>query len=298
MMDNPAATLRRLLAGTDLIVFPTCHDALSARLTRDAGFPLSFMSGFAVAATRLGMPDTGLIGFAEMVDQLRNICNAVPGFPIIGDGDTGYGNAVNVRRTVIEYAKAGAVCVMIEDQVMPKKCGHFDGKQVISREEARLKIRAAVEAAREADILVLARTDARSVDGFEAAIERCRDFEEEGADIVFLEAPRSEDELGDFVRAMRQPTMANMAPGGKTPMIPRARLQELGVRLVSYHPLLFSAVHAMQASLAALADDDDAKAPAAVSMDAIKTIVGLPEYQRLEARYASLASANKPLAAE
>ena len=122
---------------------------------------MSFMSGFAVAATRLGIPDTGLISFAEMLDQLRNICNAVPGFPIVADGDTGYGNAVNVRRTITEYAKAGAVCVMIEDQLSPKKCGHFDGKQIISREEARLKIRAAVEAAREADILVLARTDAQ-----------------------------------------------------------------------------------------------------------------------------------------
>jgi len=286
-MSKATATFRRLLEGSDLVCFPTCFDALSAKLTRDTGFPMSFMSGFAVAATRLGMPDTGLISFAEMVDQLRNICGAVPDFPIVADGDTGYGNAVNVRRTVTEYAKAGAVCVMIEDQLSPKKCGHFDGKQIISREEARLKIRAAVEAAREADILVLGRTDARSVESFEAALERCRDFEEEGADIVFLEAPRSHEELREFARSMRQPTLANMAPGGKTPMVPRAELQEMGFRLVSYHPLLFTAVRAMQDALGALLVDDDAKAPPAVSFDDIKNVVGLPSYQKLELRYAS-----------
>jgi 2-methylisocitrate lyase-like PEP mutase family enzyme len=285
-MAKTTAIFRRLLNGPDLVVFPTCFDALSAKLTRDAGFPMSFMSGFAVAATRLGIPDTGLISFAEMVDQLRNICNAVPGFPMVADGDTGYGNAVNVRRTVTEYAKAGAVCVMIEDQLSPKKCGHFDGKQIISREEARLKIRAAVEAAREADILVLARTDARSVDGFEAALDRCRDFEEEGADIVFLEAPQTREELREFAQSMRQPTLANMAPGGKTPMVSRAELLTMGFRLVSYHPLLFTAVRAMQDALSALLADDDSKAPPAVNFDDIKDIVGLPEYQKLELRYA------------
>jgi 2-methylisocitrate lyase-like PEP mutase family enzyme len=287
-MKNPADSLRRLLGTTDLVSFPTCFDALSARLIRDAGFPLSFMSGFGVAAARLGMPDTGLISFAEMLDQLRSICSAVPDLPMIGDGDTGYGNAVNVRRTVLEYAKAGAACVMIEDQVSPKKCGHLEGKQVVARDEARLKIRAAVEAAREADILVLARTDARSVEGLDAAIQRCRDFEEEGADIIFREAPASADELRQFVRAMRQPTLANMVAGGKTPLLPRALLREIGVRLVTYHPLLPSAIHAMQGALTALAADDDGAAPPSVSFDTVKAVVGLPEYQRLEARYAAV----------
>lgn len=284
-MTDSVSAFRTLLDGNDLICFPTCFDALSAKLTRDGGFAMSFMSGFAVAATRLGMPDTGLITFTEMVDQVRNICGAVPGFPVVADGDTGYGNAMNVRRTVTEYARAGAACVMIEDQLSPKKCGHFDGKQVVSREEARLKIRAAVEAAREADILILARTDARAVDGLEAAIDRCRDFEEEGADIVFMEAPTSEDEMREFAQAMRQPTMANLAPGTKTPMIPRARLREIGIRLVAYHPLLFSATRAMQDALKALIADDDTAAPPAVGFDEIKEIVGLPEYNALERRY-------------
>lgn len=285
-MTSSADSLRRLIADNELICFPTCFDGLSARLIRDAGFPLSLMSGFGVAAT-LGLPDTGLIGFAEMVGQLRGVCAAVPGFPMIGDGDTGYGNAVNVRRTVLEYAKAGAACVMIEDQVSPKKCGHLEGKQVVGRDEARLKIRAAVEAAREAGILVLARTDARSVEGFEAALDRCRDFEEEGADIIFLEAPGSIEELGAFAGAMRQPTMANLVEGGKTPMLSRAELKSTGIRLASYHPLLPAAVRAMQDALTALREDDATKAPPAVSFDAIKTIVGLPEYQAMEARYAS-----------
>ncbi len=279
--------LRRLLQGPDLLTVPTCFDALSARLAREAGFSVGFMSGAAVAATRLGMPDTGLISFSEMADQLRYICNAVPGLPVIGDGDTGYGNALNVRRTVTEYARAGAACVMIEDQITPKRCGHFEGKQVVSREEARMKIRAAVEAAREAGILVLARTDARAVHGFEAALERCRDFEEEGADIVFLEAPVSEQELREFVRSMRQPTMANIVEGGKTPVVPPQVLKEMGVKLAVYHPMLFPAVRAMQDALGALRAGKSDRTPPVASFDELKRIVGLPEYDRMAAGYAA-----------
>lgn len=279
--------LRRLLQGPDLLTVPTCFDALSARLAREAGFPVGFMSGAAVAATRLGMPDTGLITMREMADQLRCICNAVPGLPVIGDGDTGYGNALNVRRTVTEYAQAGAACVMIEDQVTPKRCGHFEGKQVLPRDEARMKIRAAVDAARETGILVLARTDARAVHGFEAAIERCRDFEEEGADIVFLEAPVSEQELRDFVRAMRQPAMANIVEGGKTPVVPPEGLKEMGVKLAVYHPMLFSAMRAMRDALAALRAGQADRAPPVASFDEFKRLAGLPEYDRMAAGYAT-----------
>src|SRR3984893_7119753 len=166
---------------------PGCFDALSTKLIADAGYQVSFMSGFAVSAVRLGLPDTGLISFAEMLDSLRSCCGAVSTIPLIGDGDTGYGNALNVQRTVVEYARAGAAAVMIEDQVSPKKCGHTRGKQVVSREEARMKIRAAVEA--RADILIMARTDARAVHGLDDALARCREFAKERADIIFLEAP-------------------------------------------------------------------------------------------------------------
>ena len=160
---TPAQHLRELLKQPGIEVMPGCHDALSAKLSADAGFRIAFMSGFAVSAVRLGLPDTGLISFAEMLDSLRNCCSAAAKIPLIGDGDTGYGNALNVQRTVIEYTRAGAAAVMIEDQVSPKKCGHTRGKQVISREEARMTIRAAVEAGSDAGILIMARTDARAV---------------------------------------------------------------------------------------------------------------------------------------
>ena len=163
MAVTPAQKLRELLAQPNVEIMPGCYDALSAKLVADAGYKVTFMSGFAVSAARLGLPDTGLISFTEMLDSLRNCCAAAGKVPVIGDGDTGYGNALNVQRTVVEYARAGAACVMIEDQVSPKKCGHTRGKQVISREEARMKIRAAVDARADADILIMARTDARAV---------------------------------------------------------------------------------------------------------------------------------------
>src|SRR5215831_14633138 len=169
---TPAQKLREVLVAPGLEVVPGCFDALSAKLAADAGFKVTFMSGFAVSAARLGQPDTGLISFGEMLDNLRNCVSGAARIPLIGDGDTGYGNALNVQRTVVEYARAGAAAVMIEDQVSPKKCGHTRGKQVVSREEARVKIRAAVEA--RADILIMARTDARAVHGFDEALARCR----------------------------------------------------------------------------------------------------------------------------
>jgi 2-methylisocitrate lyase-like PEP mutase family enzyme len=217
---NPAQRLRDLLARPNVEIMPGCYDALSAKLVADAGFKVAFMSGFAVSAARLGLPDTGLISFSEMVDSMRSCCAGAGKMPVIGDGDTGYGNALNVQRTVVEYARAGAACVMIEDQVSPKKCGHTRGKQVISREEARMKIRAAVDAKAGADILIMARTDARAVHGFDEALARCKDFEAEGADIIFFEAPETEDEMRRFCAAMSKPCMANMVPGGKTPVLP------------------------------------------------------------------------------
>jgi 2-methylisocitrate lyase-like PEP mutase family enzyme len=166
---TPAQTLRYLLAQPHIKIMPGCHDAISAKLVADAGFKVTFVSGFAVAAARLGLPDTSLISFAEMLDSLRNCCAAAGRVPLIGDGNTGYGNALNVQRTVIEYARAGAAGVMIEDQVSPKKCDQTRGRQVISRAEARMRIRAAVDAKVGADILIMAWTNARAVHGFDDA---------------------------------------------------------------------------------------------------------------------------------
>jgi 2-methylisocitrate lyase-like PEP mutase family enzyme len=278
--------LREVLVGPALEVMPGCFDALSAKLVADAGFKVTFMSGFAVSAARLGLPDTGLISFAEMLDSLRNCASGAARIPLIGDGDTGYGNALNVQRTVVEYARAGAAAVMIEDQVSPKKCGHTRGKQVIGREEARMKIRAAVDARRDADILILARTDARAVHGFDEALDRCRDFETEGADIIFLEAPENELEMRRFCQAMRKPCMANMVPGGKTPILPPQELQSIGYKLALYPVVLMSsAIAAMQAALAALRPESKKAFPPSVSFAELQQVVGFPDYWERETRY-------------
>lgn len=283
---TPAQKLREVLVAPGLEVVPGCFDALSAKLAADAGFKATFMSGFAVSAARLGQPDTGLISFGEMLDNLRNCVSGASRIPLIGDGDTGYGNALNVQRTVVEYARAGAAAVMIEDQVSPKKCGHTRGKQVIAREEARMKIRAAVDARRDADILILARTDARAVHGFDEALDRCRDFETEGADIIFLEAPENEMEMRRFCEAMRKPCMANMVPGGKTPILPPQELQNIGYKLALYPVMLMStAIAAMQAALAALRPESKKAFPPSVSFAELQEVVGFPDYWERETRY-------------
>jgi len=285
---TPARKLRTRLAQDGLTIVPGCFDALSAKLAAHAGYQALFMSGFGVSAVRLGMPDTGLISFAEMLDSLRNCCSAADGVPVIGDGDTGFGNALNVRRTVIEYAHAGAGCVMIEDQVSPKRCGHTPGKQIISRMEARLKIRAAVDARAEAgaDILIMARTDARAVHGFEEALTRCREFEAEGVDLIFFEAPESKDEMVKLCSAIDTPCVANIVPGGKTPALSRSELQRIGYKIALYPVvLLSSAIPAIQAALAALKEGDDFAYPPMVTLNDLQDVAGFPEYWRREVLY-------------
>ena len=275
---TPAERLRRLLGEPTLHVMPCCFDALSARLVERAGFPLTFMSGFAVSAARLAAPDTGLISFGEMLDQGRSICQAVE-IPVIGDADTGYGNPLNVRRTLESYARAGFAGAMIEDQVAPKRCGHTRGKQVVSREEARLRIRAAVDAREDgAEILVMARTDARAGHGMDEAIERCRAFADLGADILFLEAPQSERELVTFCEAFaRIPKMVNLVEDGDTPNLSHQALAAMGVRIAAYPlTLLSSGVRAMQEALAALAAGQPA--PRRLTFGELQALVGFPEY--------------------
>jgi 2-methylisocitrate lyase-like PEP mutase family enzyme len=285
-LATPAQRLRHLLELPGLEIMPGCYDAVSAKLVADAGFRVAFMSGFAVAAARLGLPDTGLISFTEMLDSLRSCCAGAGAVPLIGDGDTGYGNALNVQRTVAEYARAGAAGVMIEDQVSPKKCGHTRGKQVISRAEARMKIRAAVDARSDRDIVIMARTDSRAVHGFDDALERCRDFEAEGADIIFLEAPESEDEMRRFCAAIKKPCMANMVPGGKTPILPPEKLQEVGYKLAVYPVLLLSsAIAAMQSTLEALRPGSKSVQPPAISFAELQRVVGFPDYWSRETQY-------------
>ena len=178
------------------------------------------MSGFAVSADRLGMPDTGLISYAELVDQGQNICRAVS-IPLIGDGDTGFGSAQNIKRTVQGYTHAGFAAIMLEDQIAPKRCGHTEGKSVVGRDEALTRVRAAVDARNAgADILIMARTDARAILGLDEAIARCQAFRALGADITFLEAPVSEEEMRRYCLEVDGPKMANLIEGGKTPLLP------------------------------------------------------------------------------
>jgi len=288
MTASPSAeALRKLLGADNLLVCPVIADPLQARLVRMAGFPCALLGGFGVSAARFGLPDIGLITFPEMLDQVRNTCNAVAGYPVIADGDTGYGNAMNVRRTVVEYAKAGAACITIEDQVWPKKCGHYaGGRAVIPREEARIKIRAAVQA-REAegvDILILARTDARSGVGLDEAMARAKLFADEGADILFIEALQTEEELRTFAGAFHVPTWANMMP--KTPLASRAALREMGFKVVTYNLLLQASVRAVQDTLSALARDDLSSAPPQVTFDELTSILGLPDFNAIEQHYA------------
>ncbi len=283
-MTPAAAKLRALLERPGLRLMPSCFDALSARLIERAGFPVAFMSGFAVSAARLGLPDTGLISYGEMVDQGRSICGAVS-IPVIGDGDTGYGNPLNVKRTVEGYAHAGFACVMIEDQVAPKRCGHTSGKEVVPRGEAVARIRAAVDARDEgAGILIMARTDARATDGMDEALWRMGAFADAGADVLFLEAPRSEDEMHAFCAAAPKPAMANLVEQGDTPLLAPARLEEIGFKIALYPlTLLSAAVHAMDQALAAL--KAGSRPERLTDFAEIREIVGFPAYDAAEKRY-------------
>ena len=287
--ESPAQVLRRLLAkpGGPAIVMPCCFDALSARLIEQAGFPLTFMSGFAVSSARLGLPDTGLISYGEILDQARNIGAAVS-IPVLGDGDTGYGNPVNAKRTVRGYAQAGLAAVMIEDQVWPKRCGHTRGKQVVERAEAVARIRAAVDARREgADILILARTDARATDGLEEAIVRGRAFAEAGADILFVEAPRCEAEMRRICAEVPGPHMANLVEDGDTPLLPPAALGEIGYRIAAYPLTLLSA--AMRAMIGALEAMKAGEHPSErlLGFAELRRRVGFEAYDEEAARYAA-----------
>jgi 2-methylisocitrate lyase-like PEP mutase family enzyme len=290
MMPRPAAPadrLRALLARPGLRVMPCCFDPLSARLVERAGFELTFMSGFAVAA-RLGLPDTGLLSYAEMAAAGREIASAVS-IPVIGDADTGYGNAVNVKRTVRGYARAGFACAMIEDQLAPKRCGHTRGKAVVPRAEALARMRAAVDAREEAraeghDLLVMARTDARATDGLDEALARGRAFAELGADLVFVEAPRDEAELARIPAEIPVPVMANLVEDGDTPLLPPERLEALGFKIAAYPlTLLHASVYSMQQALAGLRAGRPLDAR--LSFDALRELVGFGAYDREAARY-------------
>jgi 2,3-dimethylmalate lyase len=287
-----APRLGEFVRGGEPILAPGAYDALSARMIEQAGFPAVYMTGFGTSASLLGRPDVGLLTMSQMVDNARRIAQAVE-VPVIADADTGYGNPLNVIRTVQEYERAGVSAIHIEDQVTPKKCGHMENKQVISAAEMTEKIRAAVEARRSGDFLIIARTDARASEGLDSALRRARAYHEAGADILFVEAPQSEEEVAQIARAFPNvPLLFNWAEGGKTPPLPLARLKELGYRIVIF-PIstLLAAAKAIRAALAEIkAQGTPAHMfPDRTAFQEFNEMIGLREIQELEKRFATKA---------
>ena len=254
---TPRRTLRTLVEKKQGLVVPGAYDGISARLVQQAGFPAVYMTGYGTAASRLGLPDLGFAGLAEMADHARNIA-AVVDVPLIADADTGYGNALNVRRTVQTYEAAGVAALHIEDQITPKRCGHLSGHQVIPRGEFAGKIRAAVEARRDPDLLIIARTDGISAVGFDEALRRGEAAAEAGADVLFIEAPRDGAQVERVARAFDTPLLYNYAPGGRSPLLPFRQLRELGYAIILLPvDTLLVGVQAIRAFLGEVKTRDD-----------------------------------------
>ena len=281
--------LRELLAGPEMIVAPGAYDGLSARLIAQAGFPVVYMTGFGTAASVLGQPDVGLLTMSEMVSRAAALASVVGDLPLIADADTGYGNPLNVRRTILEYERAGVAGVHIEDQVSPKKCGHMEDKQVIPMDEMVQKIRAAVDVRQDPDFVIIARTDANAVHGLEDAIRRGKAYHGAGADVIFIEAPRSIDELRSIAQAFpTMPLLFNWAESGKTPLLSLDEIRALGFKLVIFPvSLLFAATQSMLDLLAVLKQGQTPTPFAShmVTFSQFTDHIGLPGIQALEQRY-------------
>jgi 2,3-dimethylmalate lyase len=241
--------LRQLIDQKQGLVVPGAYDGVSAKLIEQAGFPVVYMTGYGASASRLGLPDMGFAGLAEMVDHARNMAAAVS-IPLIADADTGYGNALNVRRTVAQYESAGVAGLHLEDQQLPKRCGHLAGKVVVPAEEFAAKIRAAVDARTDPDLVIIARTDAIAVNGMDDALRRAEAAVKAGADMLFVEAPTTEEQIERVARTFDTPLLFNYAPGGRSPLLPFSRLRELGYAVILLPvDTLFAAARAVQALL-------------------------------------------------
>ena len=286
--ETQRPSLSELLAQPEPVLAPGAYDALSARIIEQAGFPAVYMTGFGTAASLLGRPDVGLLGMSEMIANAARIAQVVD-VPVIADADTGYGNPLNVIRTVREYERAGVSAIHIEDQILPKKCGHMESKRVIAAEEMAEKIRAAVEARTSPDFLIIARTDARAPEGLDSALRRARSYREAGADVLFIEGPQSEEEVAEVARAFPQvPLLFNWAEGGKTPPMPLERLKELGYRLIIF-PIsaLLVAAKAVREVMAQIRKDGTPINAARdfMSFKEFNTLAGLGEIQEIERKF-------------
>jgi 2-methylisocitrate lyase-like PEP mutase family enzyme len=284
---NARQTFKELLRREKLLVAPGCFDGLSARLVEEAGFEAAYLSGGAVARS-MGIPDIGLVTMSEVIERAAQVVSAIK-IPVIADADTGYGNATNLVRTVREFERVGVAAIHIEDQITPKRCGHLDGKEVISLAEMEKKLEAAIASRSDPDFGIIARTDARGVHGFDDAIRRAKAFAKLRVDAIFVEAPQSEAELAEIPRQLPGiPLLVNVFKGGKTPMLPVERLEQMGYRIAIYPSETQRAgIHAMRRVLALLKREGTTEA-----MDETLTtfkerdkIVGLDDWQELERRY-------------
>lgn len=288
---HPTTRLRQLIARPGGVVTPGAYDALSALAVEAAGFEAVFLTGFGVAASLLGRPDIGLTTLPEVAQVARNMVRAVS-IPVIADADTGYGGPLNVMRTVEELEAAGVAGIMLEDQVWPKRCGHMAGKQVVPAAEHAAKIRAAVAARRNPDLVIIARTDARGPLGLEEAIARGRLYAEAGADVIFIEAPESVEELRRIAAAFAHvPLMANMVEHGRTPLLPVPELQAMGFRLIAFPvTALFAAAHALLEALRHLRVHGTSAGleDRMLSFTAFTDLVELPKLRALEEQVAGV----------
>jgi 2,3-dimethylmalate lyase len=282
-------TLKQLLKRQRLLVAPGCFDGLSARLVERAGFEAAYLSGGAVARS-MGIPDIGLVTLSETIERAAQVVATVK-LPIIADADTGYGNAVNLVRTVREFERIGVAAIHIEDQITPKRCGHLEGKEVISLAEMAKKLEAALATRSDPDFCIIARTDARAVNGFEDAINRGQAFAKLGVDAIFVEAPQSEEELAEIPRRIPDvPILVNVFKGGKTPMLPVARLEEMGYRIAIYpSETQRAAIHAMRKALETLKREGTTESidDALTTFKERDQVVGLEDWQRIEKQYLS-----------
>ena len=291
---NSRQTLKQRLHRDKLIVAPGCFDGLSARLVEEAGFEAAYLSGGAVARS-MGIPDIGLVTMSETIERAGQVVSAVR-LPVIADADTGYGNAVNLVRTVREFERAGVAAIHIEDQITPKRCGHLDGKEVISIPEMAKKLEAALAARTDADFCIIARTDARGVHGLDDAIARARVFAKLGVDAIFVEAPQSEEELAEIPQRLPGvPLLVNVFKGGKTPMLPVERLQAMGYRIAIYpSETQRAAIHAMRRALSTLKREGTTESidDSLTTFKERDKVVGLDDWQKIEKQYLGVASEN------
>lgn len=284
---KPTTKLRALLEEDEIIVAPGCYDCWSAKLIEKSGFKAAYMTGYGVSASLLGRPDTGFLTMTEMVNQARNIAAAID-IPLIADADNGYGNAMNVKRTVEEYEKAGVAAIHLEDQIFPKRCGHSEGKQVISAQAHAKKIEMAVKSRKDPDFLIIARTDARAIYGIDEAIKRGKLYAEAGADMVFIDAPLSKDELRKISDEIEAPLFVNMVEEGKTPLLTNQELQDMGFKIVIYPvSVLFSITPQVLKVLKVLKEEGTTKGmiDQLISFDEFNEIIGFHDYYRLEQEY-------------